>query len=97
MFITLRSTVTCDHPAISAEESKELHWSSAYYETEDVEQISQEEYTTTNGVTANIVTVDRTGSKSTDYEATFFADGALQNYDPFLRNRAGCGGKRHPC
>lgn len=76
MHITLRSTVTCDHPAISAEESKELHWSSAYYETEDVEQISQEEYTTTNGITANIVTVDRTGSKSTDYEATFSANGA---------------------
>lgn len=76
MHITLRSTVTCDHPAISAEESKDLHWSSAYYETEDVEQISQEEYTTTNGVTANIVTVDRTGSKSTGYEATFSAGGA---------------------
>lgn len=76
MHITLRSTVTCDHPAISAEESKALHWSSAYYETEDVEQISQEEYTTTNGITANIVTVDRTGSKSTDYEAAFSANGA---------------------
>ena len=76
MHITLRSTVTCDHPAISAEESKELHWSSAYYETEDVEQISQEEYTTTNGITANIVTVDRTGGKSTDYEATFSVNGA---------------------
>ena len=86
MHITLRSTVTCDHPAISAEESKALNWSSAYYETEDVEQISQEEYTTTNGITANIVTVDRTGSKSTDYEATFSANGAsyritIHSYD----------------
>lgn len=76
MLITLRSTVTCDHPAISEEESKDLHWSSAYYEIEDLEQISQEGYTTTNGITANIVTVDRTGSKSTDYEATFSANGA---------------------
>lgn len=86
MHITLDSVVTCDHPAISKEDALESHWSSVIYETEDVEQILQEQYTAANGVTANIVTVDRTGSKSTDYEATFSAKGAsyritIHSYD----------------
>lgn len=84
--ITLRSTATCQHPAISQDREQQMHWSGVLYETEDVAQISQEQYVAANGITAIIVTVDRNGNKPTDYEATFFANGAsyritIHSYD----------------
>ena len=84
--ITLRSTVTCQHPAISQDREQQMHWSGVLYETQDVSQISQEQYTAANGITATIVTVERNGNNATNYEATFFANGAsyritIRSYD----------------
>ena len=76
MSITLRSVVTCDHPAISEEDEYRMHQTGVLYEDRDVEEIRQEQYLASNGITATVITVDRTGSKSTDYEATFSAGGA---------------------
>lgn len=76
MQITLYSVVTCKHPLISDEDAFRSHGSGVLYYSDEVEQILQEQYMAANGITANIVTVDRTGSKSTDYEATFSANGA---------------------
>ena len=76
MHITVRTTVTCDHPAISQEENGRLHGSSVMYKAEDVESVTQEQYTAANGVTATVVTVDQIGGKPTRYEAGFSANGA---------------------
>ena len=86
MFITLRSTVTCEHPAISKEREYEMHWHGVMYEDRDVDEIVQEQYITENGINATLVTVDRNRGKSTDYEATFSANGAsyritIHSYD----------------
>ncbi|MBQ6997786.1 MAG: hypothetical protein IJN60_05370 [Oscillospiraceae bacterium] len=77
--ITLQSTVTCSHPAISKEQEYEMHWSGVLYESQDVAQISQEQYTAANGITATIVTAERNGNRPTQYEAAFFANGASYN------------------
>lgn len=76
MFISLRSTVTCEHPAISKQEEYEMHWNGFLYEDRDVEEISQEQYLAQNGINATVITIDRTGSRSTDYVAAFSANGA---------------------
>lgn len=86
MFITLRSTVTCEHPAISKEEEYEMHWHGVQYRDHDVDEILQEQFVADNGINATLVTVDRVGGKSTDYEATFSANGAsyritIHSYD----------------
>lgn len=86
MFITLRSTVTCEHPAISKEREFEMHWHGVMYEDRDVDEIVQEQYLAENGINATLVTVDRNRGKSTDYEATFSANGAsyritIHSYD----------------
>ena len=86
MFITLRSTVTCEHPAISKEEEYEMHWHGVMYENRDVNKIVQEQYLAKNGINATLITVDRNRGKSTDYEATFSANGAsyritIHSYD----------------
>lgn len=86
MFITLRSTVTCEHPAISKEREYEMHWHGVMYEDRDVDEIVQEQYLAENGINATLVTVDRNRGKSTDYEATFSANGAsyritIHSYD----------------
>lgn len=84
--ITLEATVTCSHPAISKEQEQQMHYSATLYEEADVEQISQEQYTTQNGITATIVILERSGNKPNDYAATFFANGAsyqitIHSYD----------------
>ena len=76
MHITLSSTVTCQHPAISKEEEESMHYHGVMYRDQDVENISQEQYLAENGIQATLVTVDRVGGKTTDYEATFSAGGA---------------------
>lgn len=76
MHITVRSTVTCDHPAISEEEEYRLHWHGVMYENDAVDDILQEQYVAANGINATIITVKRTESKTTDYEACFAANGA---------------------
>lgn len=87
MLITLRSTVTCEHPAISKEEAYEMHWHGVMYEDRYVNEIVQEQYLADNGINATVITVDRKGGKATDYEATFSANGAsyritIHSYDP---------------
>lgn len=84
--ITIRSTVTCEHPAISEEDMHLMHWSRIMYEDRGVEEIWQEQYLAENGINATIVIIDRAGIKQTDYEASFFANGAsyritVQSYD----------------
>ena len=86
MFITLRSTVTCEHPAISKEDEYQMHWHGVLYEDRDVEEIIQEQYIAENGINATLITVDRDRGKSTDYEAAFSAKGAsyritIHSYD----------------
>ena len=86
MLITLMSTVTCEHPAISKEREYEMHWHGVMYEDREVDEIVQEQYLTENGINATLITVDRKGSKATDYEATFSANGAsyritIHSYD----------------
>lgn len=76
MFITLRSTVTCEHPAISKEREYEMHAHGVLYEDRDVAEIVQEQYLAKNGINATLITVDHIGSKTTDYEAIFSANGA---------------------
>jgi len=76
MLITLRSTVTCEHPAISKEREYEMHWHGVMYEDRDVDEIVQEQYLAENGINATLITVDRNRGRSTDYEATFSANGA---------------------
>lgn len=75
MHITVRTTVTAEHPAISQEREAEMHWVGITYPQTDVEQISQEQYTAKNGLIATVVVIDRAGTKSTDYEASFVANG----------------------
>ena len=86
MLITLRSTVTCDHPVISKEREYEMHWHGVMYEDRDVEEIVQEQYLAKNGINATLVTIARNRGKSTDYEAAFSANGAsyritIHSYD----------------
>ena len=86
MLITVRSTVTCDHPAISKEREYEMHWHGVMYDDRDVDEITQEQYLAENGINATIITVDRNKGKSTDYEASFSANGAsyritIHSYD----------------
>ncbi len=76
IYITIRTIVTCAHPAISQEEMQQMHGSSVIYKTENVEKITQEQYTAANGVKATVVTVDQIGGKPTRYEAGFSANGA---------------------
>jgi hypothetical protein len=52
-----------------------------------VEGIYQEQYQAANGISANIVTVDRRGGNATQYEATFAAGGVsyritIKSYAP---------------
>jgi hypothetical protein len=86
MHITLSSTVTCEHPAITKEEAYSMHYHGVMYRDHDVDSISQEQYLAENGIQATLVTVDRVGGKATDYEATFSAGGAsyritVRSYD----------------
>lgn len=86
MHITLSSVVTCEHPAISKEKEYAMHGHGVWYRDHDVENIQQESYLAKNGINATIVTVDRVGAKSTDYEASFSAGGAsyritVRSYD----------------
>lgn len=74
--VTLKSTVTCEHPAISKEEEYEMHWNGFLYEDRDVDEITQEQYFANNGINATVITIDRAGSRSTDYAAVFSANGA---------------------
>lgn len=76
MSVTLRSSVSCEHPAIPAEQVENMHWSGVLYEGDDVAEIQQEQYTAESGLTATILSVARTEGRSTDYEATFTANGA---------------------
>ena len=87
MHVTVRSTVTVDHPAISEERESDMHWGSVLYENDDVEEIIQEQYAAENGINATLVAVDWTGVHGTDYEASFSANGAsyritARSYDP---------------
>lgn len=86
MFITLLSTVTCEHPAISKGEEPNMSWHRVMYENRDVNEIVQEQYLAKNGINATLITVDRERGRSTDYEATFSANGAsyritIHSYD----------------
>ena len=86
MFITLVSTVTCEHPAISKGEEPNMSWHRVMYEDRDVNEIVQEQYLAKNGINATLITVDRERGRSTDYEATFSANGAsyritIHSYD----------------
>ena len=87
MHITLRTTVTCEHPDIPKEDMYRMHWSGVQYRDHDVEEIYQEQYTAANGINATIVTVDRTRGRATDYVAAFSANGAsyritIKSYEP---------------
>ena len=86
MFITLVSTVTCEHPAISKGEEPNMSWHRVMYENRDVNEIVQEQYLAKNGINATLITVDRERGRSTDYEANFSANGAsyritIHSYD----------------
>ena len=86
MHITLSSVVTCEHPAISKEKEYAMHNHGVLYRDYEVENITQEQYVAENGIVATLVTVDRVGGKTTDYEATFSAGGAsyritIHSYD----------------
>ena len=86
MFITLVSTVTCEHPAISKGEEPNMSWHRVMYEDRDVNEIVQEQYLAKNGINATLITVDRERGRSTDYEANFSANGAsyritIHSYD----------------
>ena len=86
MFITLVSTVTCEHPAISKGEEPNMSWHRVMYEDRDVNEIVQEQYLAKNGINATLITVDRDRGRSTDYEANFSANGAsyritIHSYD----------------
>ena len=64
-----------------------MHETGVYYRDHDVEEIYQEQYQASNGIHANIVTVDRRGGDATDYEATFSVDGisyriTIKSYEP---------------
>ena len=74
--ITLRATVTCQHPGIPEEKEYEMHWSGVTYEDADVAEISQQQYAAANGIQATIVTVTRTKNKGASYRAYFAANGA---------------------
>lgn len=87
MHITLQTVVTCAHPDIPEEKAHQMHWSGAKYRDKDVEEIYQETYQAANGIVANIVTVDRTGGKVSEYVATFSANGVsyritIKSYEP---------------
>jgi len=89
MNITVQSVVTVDHPAISEEKESSMHWSGVMYESDNVENITQEQYTAENGIQATVVAVDWVGIHGTDYEASFSANGAsyritVRSYDPKL-------------
>jgi len=73
MSVSVNTTVTVEHPAVSQEETAELHRRSVTYS--DVVLMTEEQYTAENGLTAAVVTIDRTGTKSTCYEASFVANG----------------------
>ena len=86
MFITLVSTVTCEHPAISKGEEPNMSWHRVMYEDRDVNEIVQEQYLAKNGINATLITVDRDRGRFTDYEANFSANGAsyritIHSYD----------------
>lgn len=76
MTVEVRSTVTCEHPAISKEKEQDFHWSGILYENDDVEDIQKEEYIAKNGIKATIITAKQTGSRTTDYVAAFAANSA---------------------
>ena len=86
MHIRLSSVVTCEHPAISKEKEYAMHNHGVLYRDYEVENITQEQYVAENGIVATLVTVDRVGGKTTDYEAAFSASGAsyritIHSYD----------------
>ena len=76
MQVILSSTVTCDHPSISDEEEYQFHWNGTMYQNDDIDEISQEEYTATNGIQATIVELSLKDTQTTKYEANFVAKGA---------------------
>lgn len=56
------------------------------YEDRQVDEIVEEQYLAENGIHATLITVDRNRGRSTDYEATFSANGAsyritIHSYD----------------
>lgn len=79
MYISVRSVVTCEHPAILEEDTQRLHWSGMLYSDGVVEDITQEQYLAANGINATIVTIDQSGGRPAEYAATFFANGASYN------------------
>lgn len=76
LLINVSTTLTAEHPAISQTDVAGLHRTEVTYPQTDVAQFSQTQYTTENGLTASIMEIGRTASKSTVYEATFAANGA---------------------
>ena len=88
MSITVRSTVTCEHPDIDEKDRESIDWIGVLYEEKDIEEIRQEQYTAENGMTATIISIVRKGEGKTDYEATFTANGASYRItiDPNVRD-----------
>ena len=88
MSVTVGSVVTCEHPKITAEEERDMHWVRVLYEQTDIEEITQEQYTAANGITATIVSIEKTKGGMQEYEATFSANGASYRItvDPNARN-----------
>lgn len=74
--ITLRSAITFEHPTVSKDEADGVHEFGVTYPNSVVEIITKEQYTATNGINATIITIDRKGNKTTDYEACFAANEA---------------------
>ena len=75
MQITLKATVTCEHPGILPEKENQLHWSGVMYENHDVAEILQEEYVASNGIPATIIMISKTKNNDRDYRAYFTANG----------------------
>ncbi len=74
--VVVRSTVTAEHPEISAEDAYRLHWTSVQYDGADVAGITQEPYTAESGIRTDIVRVEWTSGHPAEYAACFFANGA---------------------
>jgi len=78
--ITVRATVTAEHPAIPKEDETVFHSSGTLYDSRYITEITEETYTAKSGLTATVVrivrdNVVRDSVSAPDYEAVFAADG----------------------
>ncbi|MBR6790937.1 MAG: hypothetical protein IKM31_08750 [Oscillospiraceae bacterium] len=73
--ITVRATVTAEHPVIAEDEEALYHSAGKLYGTEYIKEITEEEYTAASGLTASVVRTEWDALRAPDYEAVFAVDG----------------------